>query len=84
MCVCIFFVYIHIFVLTATETESQPELKIEKDLSDAKSCSLENDCNSSKILHEVCKTVINLLKFTAIFVLINVYVIFCMLHFYDY
>ncbi|CAL1688588.1 unnamed protein product [Lasius platythorax] len=37
---------------TATETESQPELKIEKDLSDAKSCSLENDCNSSKILHE--------------------------------
>ncbi|XP_029169456.1 BRCA2-interacting transcriptional repressor EMSY isoform X1 [Nylanderia fulva] len=37
---------------TAIETESQPELKIEKDSSDVKSCSLKNDCSSSKILHE--------------------------------
>ncbi|XP_029678126.1 BRCA2-interacting transcriptional repressor EMSY isoform X5 [Formica exsecta] len=37
---------------TATETESQLEVKIEKELPHTKSCSLENDCNSSKILHE--------------------------------
>ncbi|KAL6441238.1 hypothetical protein ACFW04_003483 [Cataglyphis niger] len=37
---------------TAIETESQHEVKIEEDLSDTKSCSSENDCNSSKILHE--------------------------------
>ncbi|XP_072752018.1 uncharacterized protein [Anoplolepis gracilipes] len=35
---------------TVIETESQPEVKIEKDLPDIKSCSLEND--SSKILQE--------------------------------
>lgn len=67
MYVCVFLlcIYIYIFVLTATETESQLEVKIEKELPDTKSCSLENDCNSSKILHEVCKNVMNLL--TAIF-----------------
>lgn len=49
-------IHVYIFVLTAEiETESQPEVKIEKDLSDIKLYSLENDCNSSKILHEVCK-----------------------------
>lgn len=58
----LFYVYMCIFVLTAEiETESQPEVKIEKDLSDAKLCSLENDCKSSKILHEVCKNIINLI-----------------------
>ncbi|XP_050445569.1 BRCA2-interacting transcriptional repressor EMSY isoform X2 [Cataglyphis hispanica] len=37
---------------TAIETECQHKVKIEEDLSDTKSCSSENDCNSSKILHE--------------------------------
>lgn len=57
-------------MLTAIETESQPEVKIEKDLLDTKLCSLENDCNSSETLHEVCKNIINLL-ITIFFVLIN-------------
>lgn len=61
------YIYMYIFVLTATETESQHEVKIEDDLSDTKSCSSENDCNSSKILHEVCKNVINLLTVIFLF-----------------
>lgn len=61
MYVYFFFIYTCIFVLTAIETESQPEVKIEKDLPDTKLCSLENDCNNSKILREVCKKIINLL-----------------------